>query len=83
MTGAQITIEQLDRDPHPVLARLREHKPVAWIAPLGGWLVTSYELALEVMRDPIAFTVEDPRFSTGQVIGPSMLSLDDLSLIHI
>src|SRR5262245_19041262 len=28
------------------------------------------------MRDPAAFTVDDPRFSTAQVVGPSMLSLD-------
>ena len=28
------------------------------------------------MRDPATFTVDDPRFSTAQVIGPSMLSLD-------
>ena len=29
-----------------------------------------------VMRDDAAFTVDDPRFSTAQVVGPSMLSLD-------
>src|SRR4051794_41808720 len=28
------------------------------------------------MRDPDTFTVDDPRFSTGQVVGPSMLTLD-------
>ena len=28
------------------------------------------------MRDSEAFTVDDPRFSTGRVVGPSMLSLD-------
>ena len=28
------------------------------------------------MRDSAAFTVDDPRFSTGQVVGPSMLTLD-------
>jgi cytochrome P450 len=28
------------------------------------------------MRDPVAYTVDDPRFSTAQVVGPSMLSLD-------
>lgn len=28
------------------------------------------------MRDAVTFTVDDPRFSTAQVIGPSMLSLD-------
>jgi cytochrome P450 len=49
---------------------------VSWVPALDGWLVTSYELALAVMRDPDRFTVDDPRFSTGVVVGPSMLSLD-------
>ena len=74
--GATVTLEQLDGDPHPVLARLREHEPVSWIESLDGWLVTRYDLVLAAMRDPDTFTVDDPRFSTGQVIGPSMLSLD-------
>ncbi len=76
MLGERVTLEQLDHDPHAVLARLREREPVARVPALGGWLVTSYELALEVMRDPARFTVDDPRFSTAQVVGPSMLSLD-------
>jgi len=74
--GTGVTLEQLDRDPHPVLALLREHEPVAWIPAFDGWLVTSYELALAAMRDDRSFTVDDPRFSTARVIGPSMLSLD-------
>lgn len=74
--GASITLEQLERDPHPDLARLRQYEPVSWLPALGGWLVTRYDLALRVMRDPAAFTVDDPRFSTARVIGPSMLSLD-------
>lgn len=49
---------------------------MAWIDALGGWLVTRYDLALAVMRDDRRFTVDDPRFSTSMVIGPSMLSLD-------
>jgi cytochrome P450 len=49
---------------------------VSWLAALGGWLVTSYDLALGIMRDPTTFTVDDPRFSTARVVGPSMLSLD-------
>ena len=76
MSAPDITLEQLDRDPHPVLAGLREREPVAWLPALDGWLVTSYELALEVMRDFGSYTVDDPRFSTAQVIGASMLSLD-------
>ena len=74
--GAAITLEELDADPHPALARLREREPVSWLPALGGWLVTRRDLALQAMRDPATFTVDDPRFSTGQVVGPSMLTLD-------
>jgi cytochrome P450 len=55
---------------------LRAAEPVSWLPALGGWLVTRYNLAVRVMRDPAAFTVDDPRFSTSRVVGPSMLSLD-------
>ncbi len=74
--GAAVTVEALDRDPHPLLAELRAREPVSWTPALDGWLVTGYDLALEVMRDARRFTVDDPRFSTAQIIGPSMLSLD-------
>jgi cytochrome P450 len=69
-------IEELATDPHPLLARLRASDPVAWVPELNGWLVTRYDLALSVMRDAATFTVDDPRFSTARVVGPSMLSLD-------
>jgi cytochrome P450 len=74
--GAAVTLEQLEQDPHPVLARLRTREPVSWLPVLDGWLVTRHDLATSVMRDADTFTVEDPRFSPGQVVGPSMLSLD-------
>jgi cytochrome P450 len=74
--GAAVTLQELDADPHPVNARLREYEPVSWLPSLEGWLVTRHDLVLEAMRDAATFTVDDPRFSTAQVIGPSMLSLD-------
>ncbi|MGB9185167.1 MAG: hypothetical protein WCB67_13985, partial [Solirubrobacteraceae bacterium] len=74
--GAAVTLDQLDRDPHPVLARLREHEPVSWLPDLDGWLVTRHDLVLAALRDPATFTVDDPGFTTARVIGPSMLSLD-------
>jgi cytochrome P450 len=74
--GAGVGLEQLDRDPHPVLAALRRSEPVSWIPALDCWLVTSHALALQVIRDASSYTVDDPRFSTAQVVGPSMLSLD-------
>ncbi|MFE3856356.1 cytochrome P450 [Streptomyces griseorubiginosus] len=74
--GAATTLAELARDPHPRLAELRAHEPVSWLPELNGWLVTRRDLALDVMRDAETFTVDDPRFSTAQVVGPSMLSLD-------
>jgi cytochrome P450 len=74
--GAAVTVADLDGDPHPLLHRLRAAEPVSWLPAVGGWLVTRHDLALAVMRDSRGFTVDDPRFSTAQVVGPSMLSLD-------
>src|SRR5688500_5503278 len=74
--GGAISLEQLSTDPHPHLARLRAHEPVTWVPVLDGWLVTRRDLCVQVMRDADTFTVDDPRFSTAQVVGPSMLSLD-------
>ena len=74
--GATVTLERLEHDPHPALARLRQSEPVSWIPALQAWIVTRRDLALEAMRDADVYTVDDPRFSTAQVVGPSMLSLD-------
>ena len=70
------SIEQLAGDPHPYLARLRAAAPVVFVPALGGYLVVGRAAALDVLRDPAAFTVEDPRFTTARVVGPSMLSTD-------
>jgi cytochrome P450 len=71
-----VSLEELDADPHPLLARMRERSPVCWVPELGGWLVTGYRAASDVLADAAAFTVDDPRFTTARVTGPSMLSTD-------
>jgi len=58
------------------LDRLRRQGPLVWVPVLDGWLTTTHDLASTVMRDPATYTVEDPRFSTARVVGPSMLSTD-------
>ena len=72
----EVSLAELAADPHPLLARLRERAPVCWVSALGGWLVTGYSAAVEVLGDPATFTVDDPRFTTARVTGPSMLSVD-------
>jgi len=76
MIADTVSVADLSADPHPILHRLRSEAPVSWISALHAWLVTGHELAIQVMLDAVTFTVDDPRFSTQQVIGPSMLSLD-------
>jgi cytochrome P450 len=77
-----VTLADLEGDPHPVLARLRAAAPVSWVPVLRAWLVTGYDEALQVLRDARGFTVDDPRFSTAKVVGPSMLSLDGPGHAH-
>jgi cytochrome P450 len=74
--GAGVTLAELAGDPHPALRRLRATEPVSWLPALGGWLVSRADLAGQVVRDSRTFTVDDPRFTTARVVGPSMLSLD-------
>jgi cytochrome P450 len=74
--GAGVGVGDLEGDPHALLARLRAREPVSWLPAVDGWLVTRRDLALAAMRDAETFTVDDPRFTTAQVVGPSMLSLD-------
>jgi cytochrome P450 len=71
-----LTLEGLSQFHHELIDELRANGPVSWVPALDAWFVVSRPLAVEVMRDAERFTVDDPRFSTAQVIGASMLSLD-------
>ena len=74
--GAVITVKELSLAPYEALERLRRHEPVSWVPATNAWFVTRRDLAIEVMRDAERFTVDDERFTTAQVLGTSMLSLD-------
>ena len=81
--GSTLTLGELDEQLHPSLHRLRQAEPIAWVPSLQAWLVTSYDECVQIMRDATTFTVDHPGFSTAQVIGSSMLSLDgDTHLRH-
>jgi cytochrome P450 len=74
--GAAITLEQLEAEPYDTLAALRTHEPVSWLPALSGWFVTTRVLGVEVMRNANTYSVDDERFTTAAVLGPSMLSVD-------
>lgn len=74
--GATVTLADLAGDPCALLHRLRTSEPIAWLPAINGWFVTERAAAIAVMRDSKNYTVDHPGFSTAQVVGPSMLSLD-------
>ena len=41
--GESITLEELERDPYPAYARLRDEEPVSWVPAVGLWLVTRHD----------------------------------------
>lgn len=73
---AAVSLAELAGNPHPVWARLRRRGEVVRVPELGGWVTLTRAAATRVMRDARTFTVDDPRFSTGRIVGPSMLSTD-------
>lgn len=46
------------RNPHEIFARLRETEPVHWSPKLSGWVVTSYELATEVLTTASIYSAD-------------------------
>jgi cytochrome P450 len=61
-------------DAATALAGLRARHPVTWLPEITAWLVTGHDVAVRVMRDDAAFTVD---------VGRSMLSVDgDLHRVH-
>ena len=43
-------------DPYPAYATLREHAPVYWSEAWGGWVLTRYDDAVEILHDPARFS---------------------------
>ncbi len=74
--ASRVTRQQMVEDFHGSLKELRAIAPAVWSSELEGWIVTRYDTVVDILRDPVRFTVEDERFSTGRVVGPSMLSTD-------
>ena len=80
--GASITLVDLEHDVHSVLHQLRSAETVSWLPAINAWIITRHDDSVKVMRDFKTYTVDHPGFSTGQVVGPSMLSLDGATHQH-
>ena len=71
-----ITAEERDRDPGPVLVRLREEEPVAWVPALRMGFVTRWD-DIRTMEDhpETGSAAAEPGFPA-RTLGENMLTLD-------
>lgn len=74
--GDDITLEDLERDPNPVLADLRRHQPVCWVPAVDMWLVTRWDDVHHVDAHPDLFTAATEPSFLARALGPNMLTVD-------
>ncbi|HEX5902408.1 MAG TPA: cytochrome P450 [Actinomycetota bacterium] len=71
--GEQITLEELERDPYPIYARLRDEEAVSWVPAVQLWLVTRYEDVRTVDLAPELFTAATDPSTLNRTMGVNML----------
>jgi cytochrome P450 len=71
--GETVTLDQLEVDPYPVYARLRDEEPVSWVPAVQLWLVTRYQDVRYVDLTPDVFTAETTPSTLNRTMGVNML----------
>ena len=74
--GDTVTLEELERDPYPIYARLRDEEPVSWVPAVGLWLVTRYEDVRAVDLAPESFTGATDPSTLNRTMGVNMLGME-------
>ena len=74
--GHEISLEELDRDPYPVFARLREREPISWVPALGMWYVVRYEDVREALFDSKRLTTASAQSTIFDTFGAQMLTTE-------
>jgi cytochrome P450 len=72
-----VTVEDLERDPYPIYARLRREAPVAYVPAVGLWFVTRWRDVVDVAEDPVRFPAALPGSPLDRTCGgPTVLTVD-------
>ncbi len=71
--GASIGVEDLERDPYPIYARLREEAPAAFVESVGLWLLTRWDDVQHVVKSPDTFTAETDPSTLNRTFGKNLL----------
>ncbi len=73
---ASITLADLEADPHPILAELRELAPATYLPSIDMWLVTRWDDVVHVCEHPDLFTANTDPSWLRECLGENMLTLD-------
>jgi len=71
--GESITLQELERDPYPIYARLRKEESVAWVPAVQLWLVTRYDDVRHVDLTPEVYSAETDPSTLNRTMGHNML----------
>jgi cytochrome P450 len=74
--GERVTLDELERDPYPAYARLRDEEPVSWVPAVGLWLVTRYDDVRAVDLDPATYTGATDPSTLNRTMGVNMLGME-------
>ena len=71
-----VTLEALEVDPHPILARMLAEEPVCRVESMDLWFVTRWDDVVFVCEHPELFTANTEPSWLRSVLGENMLTLD-------
>jgi cytochrome P450 len=74
--GETVTLEELERDPYPIYARLRDEEPVSWVPAVQLWLVTRFDGVRRVDLTPEIFTAATDPSTLNRTMGVNMLGME-------
>jgi cytochrome P450 len=74
--AASITVEDLERDPFPIYARLRDEAPVCHVPAVGLTLVTRWDDVQHVATHGDVFSADVDSSPLTRTLGQNMLTLD-------
>ena len=74
--GCTIRLDDLEADPNPILARMREEEPICFVESMDMWLITRWEDVQYVEDHPELFTAATEPSFLARTLGVNMLTLD-------
>jgi cytochrome P450 len=74
--GSDITLAELDHDPYPAFARLREREPISWLPALNMWYVVGYENVRAALFDSPRLTTASAQSTIYDTFGEHVLTTE-------